>query len=93
MPRISREDYWKTMIRRIGVLLAVWFICGYVLSIFVAEPLNQISFGGIPLGFWMSQQGSIFVFISLIFLYAYFTEQLDKDAGAQESDDPPPVVH
>lgn len=86
-PNIDRVTYWKTQIRRTSILLVVWFVVGYVMSIFLAEPLNAISFGGVPFGFWMAQQGSIFVFISLIFIYAYATGKLDEQAGLAESDD------
>ncbi len=74
------------MIRRIGLLLAVWFLCGYVMSIFFIEALNAFSFGGVPFGFWMAQQGSIFVFVSLIFIFAYFSDKLDREAGVAEDD-------
>lgn len=86
-PSIDRETYWRTLMRRTLILLTVWFIAGYVMSIFLAEPLNTIDFGGIPFGFWMAQQGSIFVFVSLVLIYALATDQLDKQAGVQEDDD------
>jgi putative solute:sodium symporter small subunit len=56
------------------------------MSIFLAEPLNSINFGGIPFGFWMAQQGSIFVFISLILIYAITAGQLDREAGVEEGE-------
>lgn len=86
-PEIDRETYWRTLMRRTLILLVVWFITGFVLSIFLAESLNAINFGGIPLGFWMAQQGSIFVFVSLVLIYAIATGQLDKQAGVEEDDD------
>jgi putative solute:sodium symporter small subunit len=86
-PDIDRVTYWKTQIRRTSILLIVWFVVAYVMSIFLAETLNSISFGGIPFGFWMAQQGSIFVFVSLVLIYAVTADQLDKDAGVAESDD------
>jgi putative solute:sodium symporter small subunit len=85
-PDIDRVTYWKTQIRRTSILLLVWFIAGYVMSIFLAEPLNAISFGGVPFGFWMAQQGSIFVFISLILIYAVTSDRLDEEAGVSEDD-------
>jgi len=72
--------------RRTLILLTVWFITGFILSIFLAEPLNSINFGGIPFGFWMAQQGSIFVFVSLVLIYAIATGQLDEQAGVEEDD-------
>ena len=85
-PDIDRVTYWKTQIRRTSILLLVWFVVGYVMSIFLAEPLNAISFGGVPFGFWMAQQGSIFVFISLILIYAVTSDRLDEEAGVSEDD-------
>jgi putative solute:sodium symporter small subunit len=85
-PKIDRVTYWRTQIRRTLILLGVWFVVGYVMSIFLAEPLNAFTFGGIPFGFWMAQQGSIFVFISLILIYAITAGQLDREAGVEESD-------
>lgn len=85
-PKIDRVTYWQTQIRRTLILLGVWFVVGYVMSIFLAEPLNGFTFGGIPFGFWMAQQGSIFVFISLILIYAITAGQLDRQAGVEESE-------
>jgi len=86
-PKIDRVTYWQTQIRRTLILLSVWFIAGYVMSIFLAEPLNSFSFGGVPFGFWMAQQGSIFVFISLILIYTLTSNALDREAGVEETED------
>lgn len=86
-PEIDRVTYWQTQIRRTSILLIVWFIVGFVMSIFLAEPLNNVSFGGIPFGFWMAQQGSIFVFMSLVLIYTLTSNQLDREAGVEETDD------
>lgn len=88
-PDIDRTTYWKIQVRRTALLLAVWFVAGYVLSIFLAEPLNSLSFLGMPLGFWMAQQGSIFIFIGLILTYAIMTGRLDRRAGVEEEESPP----
>ena len=85
-PEIDREQYWTIQIRRTVGLLAIWFVVGFVLSIFLAEPLNDVSFLGVPFGFWMAQQGSIFVFIGLVFAYAVMTGRLDRRAGVEEED-------
>ena len=85
MPQIDLKTYWKVQIRRTLILLSVWFVVGYVMSIFLIEPLNAINFGGVPFGFWMAQQGSIFVFVSLIFIYAYLSGKADEDAGVEET--------
>jgi putative solute:sodium symporter small subunit len=70
-------------------------VAGFVMSILLAEPLNSIDFGGIPFGFWMAQQGSIFVFIALILIYVLSMQQLDREAGVEEDDEgtPPPTAH
>jgi putative solute:sodium symporter small subunit len=86
-PTIDRVTYWRTQIRRTSILLGVWFFVGYVMSIFLAEPLNTISFGGVPFGFWMAQQGSIFVFISLVLIYTLASNALDREAGVEETED------
>ena len=84
---ITRKAYWRKQLQYILILLAVWFIAGYVMSIFFVESLNAISFGGIPFGFWMAQQGSVFVFISLILIYALAAGRLDRQAGVAETED------
>jgi putative solute:sodium symporter small subunit len=61
------------------VLLLIWFLVGPVLGILLVEPLNEVQLGGIPLGFWISQQGSIYVFILLIFAYAFMGDRLDRE--------------
>ena len=83
---MSRQAYWRKQIRRTLILLAVWFVVGYLMSIFLIEPLNAINFGGIPFGFWMAQQGSIFVFVALILIYAIASGRLDREAGLEETD-------
>lgn len=83
-PEIDRVTYWKKVRRRSLLLLGVWFLTGYVLSIFLAEPLNAFTFGGMPFGFWMAQQGSIFVFIGLILAYVLTMQRLDREAGVEE---------
>ena len=85
-PSIDRGTYWKKVRRRSLLLLSVWFVVGFVLSIFLAEPLNAFSLGGIPFGFWMAQQGSIFVFIGLILAYVLTMQRLDREAGVEETD-------
>ena len=90
-PSINRHTYWRKQIKRILLLLTVWFVIGYVFSIFLIEPLNAISLGGMPLGFWFAQQGSIYVFVALILIYAISTGRLDRQAGVQETEGKPPA--
>jgi putative solute:sodium symporter small subunit len=77
--------YWRKQIRRITWLLAIWAIVSFGMGIFGVEALNEFSFGGIPFGFWMAQQGSIFVFIALILLNAILADRADREAGLDET--------
>lgn len=75
----TREQrYWNANRRLILILLVVWFGVGCGLSIFGVEWLNRFSLGGFPLGFWMAQQGSIYIFILLILTYALIMDRLDR---------------
>lgn len=84
---VSREAYWRGQKRRIAILLAVWAVAGFGLAIFGAPALNEISLGGVPLGFWMAQQGAIFVFVALIGIYAWTSDRADREAGLDETPD------
>lgn len=84
---MTRQQHWRAQIRRIAILLAVWAVVAFGLSIFGAPLLNRISFGGVPLGFWMAQQGSIFVFVALIWIYARASDKADEAAGLAETPD------
>tara|TARA_B100001057_G_scaffold261098_1_gene261287 strand:+ start:228 stop:479 length:252 start_codon:yes stop_codon:yes gene_type:complete len=74
----NKNDYWKSNIKYVSILLIVWFIVSYGFGILLVEQLNQFQIGGFPLGFWFSQQGSIYVFVILIFIYIYLMNKLDK---------------
>ncbi len=84
---IDHKTYWRIQRYRIALLLSIWFLVGPVMSILFIEQLNQIVIGGVPLGFWMAQQGSILVFVILIFVYAIWTGVLDRQAGVEETPD------
>ncbi len=88
-PPTDARAYWRANLRVIGVLLAVWLLVGPGLSIVLVEPLNRISIGGFPLGFWFAQQGAIVVFIALILVYALWMERVDRRHGGGD-DEPPP---
>ena len=64
------RGYWRENIRVLVVLLSIWFAVSFGLGILLVEPLNAFSLGGFPLGFWFAQQGAIYVFVALIFVYA-----------------------
>ena len=80
----SHQSYWRANLRLVSLLLSIWFLAGYVLSIFFAEALDKIHIAGFPLGFWFAQQGSIYVFIVLIYVYARKMEKIDKEFDVQE---------
>jgi putative solute:sodium symporter small subunit len=82
----SNRSYWRANIRILLVLLGIWFLVGHVLGIFFVETLNKIHIGGFPLGFWFAQQGSIYVFIILIFVYARLMGRLDKKYDVHEKE-------
>jgi len=73
-----RKAYWKANLRLVGWCLGVWFVVSFLFGIILVEQLNNISLGGYKLGFWFAQQGSIFVFVALIFFYAHRMNKLDK---------------
>ena len=69
--------YWRANATLIGILLSIWAFVSLGCGILFAEPLNKINFFGAPLGFWMAQQGSIYVFVILIFVYAWRMDKID----------------
>jgi putative solute:sodium symporter small subunit len=80
----KRADYWKSNLRLLTILLIIWFVVSYGFGIILVEPLNTIMLGGYPLGFWFAQQGSIYVFLVLIFVYAISMNRLDKKFEVDE---------
>ncbi len=85
-PRLrAHRRYWRSNLFLVAALLIVWFLVSCVLGIFLVKPLNKVHLGGFPLGFWIAQQGSIFVFIGLIFIYAWRMDRLDKDLREDEA--------
>ena len=80
----NRSAYWKANLRLLTILLIIWFVVSYGFGILLVEPLNAIKFGGYKLGFWFAQQGSIYVFLVLIFVYAVAMNQLDKKFDVHE---------
>ena len=72
------QKYWKENIDLIVKCLSIWFISSYVFSIILVEQLNAIKIGGYKLGFWFVQQGSIYIFVILIFYYAFKMDQIDQ---------------
>jgi putative solute:sodium symporter small subunit len=73
-----QKKYWKENLKYLAILLSIWFLVSYVFGIILVEQLNTIKFGGFKLGFWFAQQGSIYVFVILIFVYIKLMNKLDK---------------
>ena len=74
----SQRSYWKKNVRYLVILLSIWFVVSFGFGIILVEPLNNIRLGGFKLGFWFAQQGSIYLFILLIFVYVRLMRRLDK---------------
>lgn len=84
--RELRRQYWRANIRLVLVMLLIWFAISYGCGIFGVQYLNQFRLGGFPLGFWFAQQGSIYVFILLVFVYSRLMDKLDKKYGVSEDE-------
>jgi len=84
-------EYWHRNLRYLAVLLTIWFLVSFGAGILFADALDavQIPGTGFPLGFWFAQQGSIYVFVVLIFVYVLLMNRLDREFGVDEVDDPP----
>jgi putative solute:sodium symporter small subunit len=83
-PKENQQAYWKANLKIMGVLLSIWFIVSFGCGILFVEQLNQFHFAGFKLGFWMAQQGSLYVFSILIFVYVKKMDALDKKYGLSE---------
>ncbi|MEO1259252.1 MAG: DUF4212 domain-containing protein [Bacteroidota bacterium] len=78
------QEYWKKNLRYLSILLIVWFLVSYGCGILFADALNSIQVGGFKLGFWFAQQGAIYVFVALIFIYVVWMNKLDKEYDVNE---------
>jgi putative solute:sodium symporter small subunit len=76
--------YWKANIRLLLSLLAVWAVVGYGLSIFLVDELDAIRVFGFKLGFWFAQQGAIYIFVILIFVYVYAMKRIERRFGVDD---------
>ena len=75
------EKYWKINIRYVKILLTIWFAFSFLFGIILKDFLNEFSIAGFKLGFWFAQQGSIYAFVILIFVYVKLMNNLDKKFG------------
>ena len=80
----QENSYWKTNLKYLIILLTIWFLVSFGAGILFKETLDTIRFGGFKLGFWFAQQGAIYVFVALIFVYSAKTHKLDQKYGVDE---------
>jgi putative solute:sodium symporter small subunit len=73
-----KSSYWKSNLVILASLLVIWFVVSFGFGILWSEKLDNFSIGGFKLGFWFSQQGSIYFFVLIIFIYVYLLNKLDK---------------
>ena len=78
------KAYWRTNIKYVVILLAIWFLVSYGAGILFKDQLNTIKIGGFKLGVWFAQQGAMYVFVILIFVYVWLMNKLDKKYGYDE---------
>ena len=84
MSHKNLQEYWQKNLRLLAILLTIWFIISYGFGIIFADWLNQFRLGGYKLGFWFAQQGAIYIFVILIFVYVNRMDKLDKEYGVDE---------
>ena len=86
-PAHPSRDYWRANLKLGAVLLTIWFVVSFGFGILLVEPLNRIAFFGFKLGFWWAQQGSIFVFVVLIFVYSALMKRIDRRYDVHDDED------
>ena len=84
----NQKRYWQSNLQLLGKLLFVWFVVSFGCGIILADWLDQFSIFGFKLGFWFAQQGAIYVFVVLIFVYARQMKSLDRKFGVGDDKDP-----
>ena len=84
MTKANHKKYWRTNLKYLAILLSIWFVVSYGFGILLVDELNTIRLGGFKLGFWFAQQGSIYVFVVLIFVYVRLMNRLDKKFNLDE---------
>ncbi len=84
MSNNNRNSYWKINLRYLFILLSIWFTVSYGFGILLVDQLNRIKMGAFKLGFWFAQQGSIYTFVILIFVYVWLMNRLDKKYNYHE---------
>lgn len=86
---MENRTYWQENLRLVAVLLLIWFTVSFGFGILLVDVLNRIQIAGFPLGFWFAQQGSIYVFVALIFFYAWRMNAIDRAHDVDEGNEGP----
>ena len=84
MSKSNAKSYWKDNIRYVLILMFIWFLVSFGAGILFKDTLNEFKIAGFKLGFWFAQQGSMYVFVILIFVYVHLMNKLDKKYGYDE---------
>ena len=84
MSKDNRLAYWRANLRLMGICLVIWFTVSFGFGVLLVDQLNTFHVGGFPLGFWFAQQGSIYVFVLLIFYYAWRMNRIDRKYDVHE---------
>ena len=82
-----KQNYWRSNLKILSILLSIWFIVSFGFGIIFSDFLDQFQIGGFKLGFRFAQQGSIYFFVLLIFIYIYLMNRLDKKYKKQSEED------
>jgi putative solute:sodium symporter small subunit len=80
----QRKAYWQANLKLTLTMLAIWFVISYLCGILFVEQLNAIRIGGYKLGFWFAQQGSMYGFVAIIFVYASRMKAIDRKFGVHD---------
>lgn len=83
---MTDKDYWKANIRLLIVLLSIWLMIWFGFGIILSDFLDQYSIGGFKLGFWFAQQGSIYGFVILIFVYVFAMNRIEKKLNSYKEE-------
>ena len=82
--KTKMKQYWRKNLQYLSILLLAWFAVSFLFGILLVDPLNNIKIAGFKLGFWFAQQGSIYFFVILIFVYVYLMNRLDREYDVDE---------
>lgn len=85
MSENNTNNYWRENVRILKLMLGIWVLVSFFLSIIFADQLDAIRIGGFGFGFWMAQQGSIYIYVIMIFVYIRLMDKLDRKYGVDES--------